>query len=314
VSRGRLPSVIAAAALFAFAGPVAAADAPTKQECVVANESAQDLQRAGKLLEARLRLLTCADDACPGAVRADCAEQLQAVGKALPTIVLIPKDAGGAAESAATLAIDGVAQTAALDGTPVPVDPGPHTLTVTLAGWPPVSLRLTLRPGDRVRRDVVFRGPPPVAAKGARPVGGEATAAGEGATDERPASSHVAAEREVVNMRRIGWAAIGAGSAGMTLGTVFGFLALARKVSLDSACRSLVCPRASDSDIEGMHVNGVASNISFAVGLLGLGAGGALLLLYPEGPKGEAPRSGVGAVSVRPWAGLGDVGLRGTFR
>jgi hypothetical protein len=318
VSRGRLPSVLAAAAVCALlAGPAAraaaAADAPTKQQCVVANESAQDLQRAGKLIEARLRLLTCADDACPGAVRADCAEQLQAVGKALPTIVLVPKDAGGADANGAALAIDGVAQPAALDGTPVPLDPGPHTLTVTLTGWPPVSLRLTVRPGDRVRRDVVFRGAPPVATKGARP-GGEATAAGEGTTDERPVSSHAAAEREVVNMRRIGWAAIGAGSAGMTLGTVFGFLALARKVSLDSACRSLVCPPASDSDIEGMHVNGVAANISFAVGLLGLGAGGALLLLYPEGPPAEAPRTGVGAVSVRPWAGLGDVGVRGTFR
>ena len=315
MSRGRLPSVFAAAAVSAFAGPAAAADAPTKQQCVVANESAQDLQRAGKLVEARLRLLTCADDACPGAVRADCAEQLQAVGKALPTIVLIPKDAGGADASAAALAIDGVAQTAALDGTPVPVDPGPHTLTVSLAGWPPVSLRLTLRPGDRVRRDVVFRSAPPVAAKGARPVGaGEATAAGEGATDERPVSSHAASEREVVNMRRIGWAAIGAGSAGMTLGTVFGFLALARKISLEGACPNLVCKRASDSDIEGMHFDGVAANISFAVGLLGLGAGGALLLLYPEAPHGEAPRAGAGAVSVRPWAGLGDVGVRGTFR
>ena len=163
MSRGRLPSVVAAAAVSALlagtaVGPAAAADAPTKQQCVVANESAQDLQRAGKLIEARLRLLTCADDACPGAVRADCAEQLQAVEKALPTIVLIPKDAGGADASGAALAIDGVAQPAALDGTPVAVDPGPHTLAVTLTGWPPVSLRLTLRPGDRVRRDVVFRG------------------------------------------------------------------------------------------------------------------------------------------------------------
>jgi hypothetical protein len=314
VSRGRLSSVITAVAVSALVASGAAADEPTKQQCVVANESAQDLQRAGKLVEARLQLLTCADSACPGAVRVDCTDQLQALGKLLPTIVLTPKDAGGADASAAGLAIDGVAQPAALDGTPVPVNPGLHTFTVTLPGRSPISLRLSFKQGDRVHREVVLRTTPDVAARSARPTAAGEAAVAEDAPAAPPLSSRAPAEGTVVNLRRIGWSALGAGAAGMTLGTIFGFLALSKKVSLDGECRGPSCLPGSQSDIEGMHVNGVAANISFAIGLLGLGAGGALLLLYPEDKESEAARGGVDAIVVAPWAGLGDVGVKGSFR
>src|ERR1019366_6077836 len=139
------------------AGPPALADEPTKQECVEANESAQDLQRASKLVEAREHLRVCAAKACPRAVRVDCAERLDAIEKALPTVVLTPRDAGGGAElGSATLAIDGATLPEPLDGTPVSVDPGTHTFTVSLAGRSPVSLRLSLNEGDAVRREVVL--------------------------------------------------------------------------------------------------------------------------------------------------------------
>lgn len=305
LSRARLAPVlagIAAAAL--FAGP-AAADAPTKQECVVANESAQDLQRSGRLLQARLQLLTCAASACPGAVRQDCADRLQAVGQALPTVVLIPKDPGGADASAAALAVDGVAQTVMLDGTAIAVDPGPHTFTVALAGRPTVSLRLLLKEGERVRREVVFKaGLSPSAP-------GEPT--GDGQADGRTVSSAAAADGNVRTMHRIAWSAIGAGAAGVVLGTAFGFLALAKKASLGRECEGTECPPGSEGDIEGMHVNAVAANISFALGLLGLGGGGAILYFYPEGPTVDPSRGAADAVVIRPWVGLGDVGVQGRF-
>lgn len=74
-----------AAALLAilFATPAVADNtaAPTKQECVNANESAQDLQRAGKPAEARKKLETCAVESCPTAVREDCAQRLDELNK-----------------------------------------------------------------------------------------------------------------------------------------------------------------------------------------------------------------------------------------
>ncbi len=305
LSRAGLNSVIAAIAASALlSSRVAAADPPTKQECVVANETAQDLQRSGKLIQARLQLLTCSAGACPAAVRQDCAENLHAVEQAMPTVVLTPKDAVGGDATAAALSIDGVAQTIVLDGTPVAVDPGLHTFTVTLIGRPTVSIRLLLKQGDRVRRDVVFKAGT-ASAKDAS--SGPEAAAG-------PASAQGGAEGNLPSMHRIAWSAIGVGAAGVVLGTIFGFLALGRKDALDRECRGTLCPEAAASDIEGLHVNAVGSNISFAIGLLGLGAGGALLLLYPEGSMTHASPDGAAAIVVRPWAGLGDLGVQGRFR
>jgi hypothetical protein len=309
LSGARLHSAIATVAIGALlAGRSAAADEPTKQQCVAANESAQDLERAGRLIEARLQLLTCASRACPGAVRQDCAEQLQAVGQAQPTIVLTPKDVGGGDVSAAALVVDGVTQSAALDGTPIPIDPGQHTLTVTLTGRLPVSLQLSFERGDRVRREVVF--------KTATGIAGKTT--GSGVEGDGEAEAGAVSIRSAVStgltMRRIAWSAIGAGAAGMTLGTIFGFLALGKRGALDRKCSASMCPPASEEDIEGLHVNAVASNISFAVGLLGLGGGAALLFAFPESAEGNAPRTPSGAVVVRPWASVGHVGVRGTFR
>ena len=313
-ARVRFPSLAVAAVVGVLAGRTASADEPTKQECVVANESAQDLQGSGKLVEARAALLTCADRACPGAVRQDCSDRLLAVGQALPTVVLRPRDAGGRDVAGAAVAIDGVAQPAVLDGTPVAVDPGSHTFTVTLTGRQPASLRLSLREGDRVRRDVLLKVAP--AGQVARPA-----PEGEGRPGAVPAPAPAEAEKDAVTtraaMHRIMWAAIGAGAAGVTLGTLFGFVALGKKGSLDRMCQGTSCPPGAQGDIDAMHVDAVAANVSFAVGLLGLGAGGALLFAFPEnqasGGRAGAPRDG-GAILVRPWAGLGDVGVRGTFR
>jgi hypothetical protein len=296
VSLRRLPFVIAVWAAGVVGTDRAAADEPTKQECVVANETAQDLQRAGKLVDARAQLLTCASSACPTAVRLDCADRLQAVEQSLPTVVLVPRDAGGGDAAGATLAIDGVAQSVVLDGTPVGVDPGTHTLTVTLAGRAPAFVRLTLKEGDRVRREIVLK----TAGAGAVPGSAEAPSSTFG-----PGSANMT--------RRIAWAALGIGAAGMTLGTVFGFLAIGRKVALGKACQGTVCTEDQQSNIDALHADAVASNISFAFGLLGLGTGGVLLVAFPQNAAAEARRDEPGLV-VRPWAGVGNVGVAGRFR
>ena len=303
MSPGRLPSVIVlSAAGLLFAGR-AAADPSTKQECVVANETAQDLQRSGKLVEARTQLLTCAASACPAAVRMDCADQLQAVDQLLPTVVFLPKDAGAVTVGGASLAVDGVPLAGALDGTPVAVNPGLHTFTIGLTDQAPVVLRLVLRGGERLRREVVVKASAPGATPARAEGGAQASAAGVSAPSAEPGG---------LTTRRMAWTAIGAGAAGVTLGTLFGFLALGRKSSLKNACDGSLCPQAQEDDIEALHVNAVASNVSFLIGVLGLGAGGVLLFAFPDGFGAETPRAESGLV-VRPWVGLGGVGAAGRF-
>jgi hypothetical protein len=299
---------LAAASL--ASGP-AAAQEPTKQECVAANESAQDLQRSEKLLEARGALQTCAAKACPRAVRQDCTDRLHAVESALPTVVFVAKDVGGADATQATLTVDGVLVPAAIDGSPIPFDPGQHTVTLSLQGRAPVVLRLSLSEGDRVQREVLFKAPVAAAARAATDGSGDSPAAA-GA----PAAPHDTARSESHTLfaRRMGWTAIGAGAAGVVLGTVFGFIALAKKSSLKSACQGDgSCPPSSQADIDSLHVDAVAANISFAVGLLGLGTGTALLLIFPEATQPETTPDRTSAIRVRPWVGVGDVGMLGSF-
>ena len=281
--------------------------APTKEECVVANETAQDLQHSGKLLEARAQLLTCAASACPAAVRMDCADRLQAVGGALPTVVFVPKDAGAGEIAGASLVIDGVALDGALDGTPVPINPGQHTFAIGVTGVTPIVLRLVLREGERVRREVIFRAVPHAATTA------RAGSEGGAQVEVAPGSPPISPGSSALTTRRIGWAAIGAGAAGVTLGSIFGLLAVGKKSSLRNACNGSLCPPTQEDNIEALHVNAVAANVSFLIGFLGLGAGGVLLFAFPEGLGGESPRA-ESALVVRPWAGLGSVGAAGRFR
>jgi hypothetical protein len=294
-------------AAVSFASGRAAAQEPTKQECVAANESAQDLQRSEKLLEARGQLQTCAAKACPRAVRQDCTDRLHAVESALPTVLFVLKDAGGEDVTPATLTVDGVLVPAALEGTPIPIDPGQHTLTFSLQRRAPVVLRLSLNEGDHVQREVLFKAPAAVAARPATDGPGEAPAIA-GVPAAPRSESHTGF------VRRLGWTAIGAGAAGVVLGSVFGFIGLGKQSSLKSACQGNgACPPSSQSDIEALHVDAVASNISFGVGILGLGTGTALLLIFPEATQPETPPDRATAFRIRPWVGVGDVGMLGSF-
>lgn len=306
------------------AGSSARAQEPTKQVCVAANESAQDLQRAAKLVEARDQLRVCAAKACPRAVRMDCADRLDAIEKALPTVVLAPKDPGGADLRSATIAIDGAALPDALDGTPIPVDPGTHTFTVTLAGREAVSLRFALNQGDAVRREVVLKALRPAAGGASAPGASEDGSARPAELAPAPALDD--SDGRARTLRLAGWSAIGVGAAGVALGSIFGIMGLTQRAPLSKGCApSGLCTattppegQALQSNIDGVHFDGVASTISFAVGIAGLGTGAALLFLASQKHASDARPSrataSIGAsIRARPWVGPGDVGVAGTF-
>jgi hypothetical protein len=324
VTRVGLVSTLVVALL--VAGSSARAQEPTKQECVAANESAQDLQRASKLVEAREQLHVCAAKACPRAVRMDCADRLDAIEKALPTVVLAPKDPGGADLGSAAIAIDGAALPEALDGTPIPVDPGTHTFTVTLAGRAPVSLRFALKQGDAVRREVVLKALRPAAAGAPEPAAAEDGSASPAALAPASAAALDDSDGRARTLRLAGWSAIGVGAAGVALGSIFGIMGFTQRAPLSKGCDpSGLCTattppegQAFQSHIDGVHFDAVASTISFAVGGVGLGTGAALLVLASQKHASDArpPRAtaSIGAsIRARPWVGPGDVGVAGTF-
>jgi hypothetical protein len=103
---------------------------------------------------------------------------------------------------------------------------------------------------------------------------------------------------------------LGAGAAGIAVGSVFGALALGTKSTLDTRCPTKTsCPATEKNDIDTLGSQSWISNIGFAVGVAGAATGVVLLLVSHGGGEKPAARG----THVAPWVGLGGAGLGGTF-
>ncbi len=124
---------------------------PTRDQCIDANEEAQDLRREGSLLEARARLAVCIAPSCPGPVRVDCAERLRVLDDATPTIVLDATDSAGGGPQHVIVTLDGHSIPANTAGA-IPVDPGVHQLVFESEGSAATSVTVVVREGETSRR------------------------------------------------------------------------------------------------------------------------------------------------------------------
>lgn len=144
------------------ASRASAADAPKgdrKYECISANERAQSLRTANKLVEASAQLAVCLDAACPGPVREDCTRLSGEIDAATPTIVLAAQDAAGNDIGAVQVTMDGSRFAEKLDGTAIPVNPGEHHFVFHAQGLPDVDKTVIVAMGAKNRFErVVFVG------------------------------------------------------------------------------------------------------------------------------------------------------------
>jgi len=210
-----------------FAVPPAVAADPTKQECVAANESAQDNERARKLLAARASLAVCTATSCPSAVREDCGQRLREVDRALPTVVFAAKDTVGHDLTDVRVTMDGAPLLQKLDGSAIPVDPGVHRFVFEASGFRVSSTKVTavIREGVKERPvQTVFELPEQPAAAPPPAV--------QPVPQAQPTSSAGNARRA------IGLAVGGAGGAEFAVGMVFGAVALSTYNHALSECRN----------------------------------------------------------------------------
>lgn len=167
---GRVGGIGVAAA--ALAGPsIARADDLDRATCIQVYVAAQSDRKAGSLLRARQRLELCANTACPGMVQRDCSQWLDEVSRALPTIVLAARDDAGGDLRGATATVDGTP--VALDGHPIPLDPGQHLVRVSTALAGTKEQSFVLAEGEHDRAVVVAfttAKPAPLVAEGPPPV------------------------------------------------------------------------------------------------------------------------------------------------
>jgi hypothetical protein len=262
----------------AIAGSAGAA--PTKRVCVQANADAQTLQQSGKWRAAREALKTCSVEACPRPVRNDCLERLDALERALPTLIFEARNAAGADLADVRVSMDGELISDHLDGAAIVIDPGQHTFTFERTGAPVVTKSLVVHEGDRGRHETVVLGgnadvaPPPPAPSPAPPP-----------TTQRSAGS---------TQRFAGIVTGAAGAVGVGVGIVFGLLASSRWSSSEAACSEGACPGATRADAVSDH--DAATSLATASTIV-FGIGGALLatgiVLYVLAPKRAAAADAV---------------------
>jgi hypothetical protein len=114
------------------------------------------------------------------------------------------------------------------------------------------------------------------------------------------------------------YVAFGAGGAGIVLGSVTGVVSLTQASTLKGHCTANVCPPTDASMLSSARTLGWVSTVAFGVGIAGIGAGVALLLLRPAVPADastDKTASGPSRLtpSFTPWIGLGSAGVEGRF-
>jgi hypothetical protein len=269
------------------ASSAAGAD-PTKRECAAANETAQDLRRAGKLREARASLAVCTAGSCPGAIREDCAQRLKEVEAATPTLVFEAKDAAGHDLSVVHVTMDGQPLLEKLDGTAIAVDPGEHTFVFEAAALKRTEDTVVVREGDTNRRLRIVL----------ELVNAPTT------KEQTPSAPFM----DPGTQRALGFSIAAAGGAGIAMGVIFGLLA---KSTYDHASQS-ECMGASNCTPQGVQ-DGQAAHSQATVSTIAFIGGGALLaggmLLYFTAPSST---SGV-AVAANVTNGGGGLALSGRW-
>jgi hypothetical protein len=274
--RAALATVLAAAAL-AWPGRVGAVD---REACFSSAESAQQLRTQDKLRAARNALLVCAQDGCPPTVQKDCVKWLNEVKDALPTIVVSAHDTNGGDLSDVSVSVDGARVAQRLDGRPIEVDPGSHTLRIEREGSIPVDKSIVVAAGQRLREisveiDTGAPAPPP----------------------EQPGAP-----------ARIPLLSIVLGAAGaVALGSMTYFWVSGRSdfSSLEGSCK----PSCDPSSVDPVRTKLVVGDVSLGVAVVSLGLATWFYLRRPT----SAPAAPTAAVGVAPSPGGALAAMRLSF-
>jgi hypothetical protein len=224
------------------------ARAGSNEECIAAAEAAQTLRDQGSYADARDRLGVCLAPSCPAVVQRDCARWMDELMQIWPTIVIGADDLAGANLADVQVFVDDKLVATKLDGSPLLVDPGPHTVRCETAGAPPVRESVLIRTGEKARLVRVRF------AKGAAEVGPAAASL--------PAAPPSHSTARVLRWVSGGVAVVAFGSAAL-----FGFTGFARYNDLKSSCAANLPGNCSPSDVSYVQSHFLVSDISLGVGL-----------------------------------------------
>ena len=230
-----------------------------KAACVASFTEAQKARREGRLVDSRERLMECAQPACPQLLVDKCIPWLDEVQEAIPTIIVVAKDADGQAVFDVEVVLNGIVISDALDGRPISIDPGDHRFRFDHEHALTVERRLLILQGEQNRVVEVQFPRPPAIVKRPEPVI---------VVDPEPEAGD-----EDASTSPWVWAFGTVAVLGLTTGVITGSVALVRAGEVRDRCNDDgVCPDAARDD----HDSGLgfahASTVAFVIG----GAGAAL--------------------------------------
>jgi hypothetical protein len=276
--------------------PTTAALADDKAACLDAATKGQRFRDTHKLVEAREQLRVCAAAVCPAVVQSDCANWLAEVESALPSVIVMAKNAAGADLLDVRVSVDGQPLVSALDGQAVPMNAGPHTFHFEGAAGR-LDQQVVVVEGEKNQKVAVVLG------ETAPPAPNTPTAAPKAATPSEVPETPTSASSP---WRTLGWVLGGAGVAGLGVGTVFGVIALDDKNSAGCNANG-VCRSGTTSAIKSTSL---VSDIGWIAGGILLASGTALVLFTLSATHGAeaglrlAPTitaSGAGVVAGGSW-------------
>jgi len=275
----------------------AAAQGPTKAQCVEADTSAQTERRAEQLRAARDHLELCSKPACPTLVREDCVQRLSDLDTIAPSIVFAAKDGGGEDIVTVHVTMDGAPFATELTGSALSVDPGVHIFRFEVAGAPPVEKKIVVREGEKGRQVSVVLG-----------------AASAGAVVAPPPSSPVTPDHAAStwNGQKTAAVVVGAvGVAGLIVGAVTAGLSFSAWSSSKNECGATSCTDRTKalSDHDSAATDATLADVGLIAGGV-LVAGG--VVLYLTAPKAS---STTGSLRLIPRFGANGAGvaLEGRF-
>ncbi len=334
-----LPRVLAAAVLLAALGRASSAyAAPTAADRETARtlmDQGRDLRDKGNLKEALKRfqaandimhvpttalevakaqvalgLLVEARDTIavlrtqpPGKTESDIFRQARAASEQLdeqlagrvPSLIISLKGVDPTQEPALTL--DGVKVPPALLGLPRTVDPGHHVVTAKTSSGTGTQ-EVDVKEGEQKPVEVVVVA---IAPEPAVPP----------ATSELPADEAPLPKRHLTPLT---WAGIGAGGAGLLVGSITGGLSLSKKSTLKQECTNDVCGPSASSTLSSAKTLATVSDVGFV--FAGAGAAVAVVSFVLSNRSSAAhlaPSASAIGVSVTPWISATGAGVTGTF-
>lgn len=267
MQRGRLwhPRALGASLALAAAlvAPLGLAQKPKKEavskaRCIESFEGAQVAKKATRYAEAREKARECSNQACPAAVRGDCAELLRDVEALSPSVVFEVLDGQGRELVDVRVSLDGQPLTEKIEAKAVPVDPGEHTFR--FEGAPgETTVKVLVREGEKAKKVSARLG----AAKEPEPK--PATPDEASSTGPSPAA----------------WALGGLGLVGLGLFAGLGGAGLAEKGDLEASCGK-AAGGCTPGQIDSVKTKFLVADVSLAVGSVSLVVATVLFVVTPK--------------------------------